>query len=102
MGPKEKAVLLLADTWRRRAQVSLSWCEAEDTGRRCQRLSEVEGGGAHRLCAAPFIPSPVRALGGPMVSLPSGMSGDMPIGCFLSSAPGTDHALGDLARRVAS
>ena len=46
--------------------------------------------------------APWTALGGPMVSLPSGMSGDMPIGCFLSSAPGTDHALGDLARRVAS
>ncbi|MAI44622.1 MAG: amidase [Hyphomicrobiaceae bacterium TMED74] len=46
--------------------------------------------------------APWTALGGPMVSLPCGMSGGMPIGCFVSSAPGTDHALGELARSMAS
>ncbi len=44
--------------------------------------------------------APWTALGGPMISLPCGFSEGMPIGCFISSAPGTDHALGEFALRV--
>ncbi|MEM8970777.1 MAG: amidase [Pseudomonadota bacterium] len=44
--------------------------------------------------------APWTALGGPMISLPSGSSDGMPIGCFVSSAPGTDHALGEFALHV--
>ncbi len=43
--------------------------------------------------------APWTALGGPMISLPGGSSDGMPLGCFLSSAPGTDHALGEFALR---
>ena len=44
--------------------------------------------------------APWTALGGPMISLPAGLSDGLPIGCFVSSSPGTDHALGELARRA--
>jgi aspartyl-tRNA(Asn)/glutamyl-tRNA(Gln) amidotransferase subunit A len=44
--------------------------------------------------------APWTVLGGPIVTLPAGVSDGLPIGCVLSSAPGTDHALGALARRL--
>jgi len=45
--------------------------------------------------------APWTVLGGPILTLPFGLSGDLPIGCILSSAPGSDHALGALARTLA-
>lgn len=44
--------------------------------------------------------APWTALGGPIVTLPAGLSEGMPLGCILGGAPGTDHALGELARKV--
>jgi aspartyl-tRNA(Asn)/glutamyl-tRNA(Gln) amidotransferase subunit A len=42
--------------------------------------------------------APWTVLGGPIVTLPAGFSNGLPIGCILSSVPGSDHALGTLAR----
>ncbi len=46
--------------------------------------------------------APWTALGGPIVSVPAGHAGDgLPIGCILSSRPGTDRQMCDWARRLA-
>ena len=44
--------------------------------------------------------APWTALGGPIMTLPAGSSGGMPIGCILGGSPGLDHALADLARKI--
>ena len=44
--------------------------------------------------------APWTALGGPIITLPAGLSDGMPVGCILGGAPGSDHALGDVARRI--
>jgi aspartyl-tRNA(Asn)/glutamyl-tRNA(Gln) amidotransferase subunit A len=45
--------------------------------------------------------SPWTALGGPIVSLPAGLSNGLPIGCILSSRPGTDPQMCTWARNLA-
>jgi aspartyl-tRNA(Asn)/glutamyl-tRNA(Gln) amidotransferase subunit A len=46
--------------------------------------------------------SPWTALGGPIVSVPAGLAGNgLPIGCFLSSRPGTDPHMCTWARSLA-
>jgi aspartyl-tRNA(Asn)/glutamyl-tRNA(Gln) amidotransferase subunit A len=44
---------------------------------------------------------PFTALGGPMASMPVGFDHGLPLGIILASAPGTDHALADIADRLA-
>jgi Asp-tRNA(Asn)/Glu-tRNA(Gln) amidotransferase A subunit family amidase len=46
--------------------------------------------------------SPWTALGGPIVSVPVGLAGNgLPIGCILSSRPGTDPHMCTWARSLA-
>ena len=45
--------------------------------------------------------APWTVLGGPIVTMPSGEdSNGLPLGCILSSRPGTDRRVGELARRL--
>src|SRR5215510_12094035 len=47
--------------------------------------------------------SPWTALGGPIVSVPAGMAGNgLPIGCLLTSRPGTDLQMCAWARELGS
>lgn len=44
--------------------------------------------------------APWTAIGGPMISIPSGFTAQgLPLGCILSGKPGADHALASLAMR---
>lgn len=46
--------------------------------------------------------SPWTTLGGPVVTMPAGLSSEgMPIGCLLAGAPGTDYRFASIARRIA-
>lgn len=46
--------------------------------------------------------SPWTALGGPVVTMPAGLSSEkMPIGCLVAGAPGGDYRFSSIARRIA-
>ena len=46
--------------------------------------------------------SPWTALGGPVVTMPAGLSSEnMPIGCLLAGAPGSDYRFASVARKIA-
>ena len=46
--------------------------------------------------------SPWTALGGPVVTMPVGLSSEkMPIGCLLAGAPGSDYRFAGIARKIA-
>ena len=46
--------------------------------------------------------SPWTALGGPVVTMPAGLSSEnLPIGCLLAGAPGSDYRFASIARKIA-
>ena len=46
--------------------------------------------------------SPWTALGGPVVTMPAGLSSEnMPIGCLLAGTPGSDYRFAGTARKIA-
>ncbi len=46
--------------------------------------------------------SPWTALGGPIVTMPAGLSSDaLPIGCLVAGAPGSDSRFASIARKIA-
>ncbi len=46
--------------------------------------------------------SPWTAFGGPVVTMPAGLSSEnMPIGCLLAGAPGSDYRFASIARKIA-
>jgi aspartyl-tRNA(Asn)/glutamyl-tRNA(Gln) amidotransferase subunit A len=72
-------------------------CVAPETGRRAITVAGVTGGVQEALTA---LPGPFNCSGSPVVSLPAGLAGGLPVGASLVGRAGGDHRLLRLAAWV--